>query len=272
MRAYLLAVAAGCVVFIAQSCGSQAQVALEMPTPFAAPQDASLLTPARVVSVLDGATIEVDLDGVISRVRYLGIDVPADDRSTSVEVTVAQQAFHFNRFLLDGKTVQLERGAVETDLAGSLIRYVYVDGEMVNKELLTNGYATVAAYPPRFRYQTEFLEAEQNAKTGSRRIWSRPGSTTQRPDSTPPPKGSSTPVPPFGGGTLPSPGDGGKCDYSGTSQHVIKGNIDRRTGALAYHVPGGLFYDSTSVDGAQGDQWFCLELEAIAAGFKRSKR
>jgi hypothetical protein len=79
-------------------------------------------------------------------------------------------------------------------------------------------------------------------------------------------------VPPFGGGTLPSTGVGTACDYSGTSQPVIKGNVDERNGELAYHVPGGLFYESTSVDEAQGDRWFCLEMEAVASGFKRSKR
>ena len=53
---------------------------------------------------------------------------------------------------------------------------------------------------------------------------------------------------------------------------VIKGNMDSRTGARIYYLPGNLFYSTTVTDEAQGDMWFCTEEEAIAAGWQKAKR
>ena len=56
----------------------------------------------------------------------------------------------------------------------------------------------------------------------------------------------------------------GSCD--------IKGNIAFETGERIYHVPGQMFYDSTVVNPGKGEQCFCSEQEARAAGWRRSKR
>jgi hypothetical protein len=50
----------------------------------------------------------------------------------------------------------------------------------------------------------------------------------------------------------------------------IKGNISFNTGEKIYHVPGGYFYDSTTIDPSYGEMWFCTEAEAIANGWRRS--
>ena len=225
------------------------------------------LTTARVIDIVSGTAIEVDIEGRKYTVRYMGIEVPRDELAAD-ERASGEEALAFNRFLVEGRTVELEQGVVDTDLRGDLLRYVYVGGEMVNKALVTNGYATVADFPPDFHYQTEFLIAEENAKVNSRGIWksSTPGGETT----------SRTPDPQFTGGTLPQlpkpaivPAEGG---YSGTAEAVIKGNVDSRTGEHIYHVPGGFFYGTTVVDEGRGDVWLCTETEAEAAGWKRSKR
>jgi hypothetical protein len=48
--------------------------------------------------------------------------------------------------------------------------------------------------------------------------------------------------------------------------------VDLVTGERTYHIPGSFFYDTIVVDEREGDSWFCTELEAIAQGWKRSKR
>lgn len=60
------------------------------------------------------------------------------------------------------------------------------------------------------------------------------------------------------------------CDYSGTSQRVIKGNVSFDTGEQIYHVPGGRYYDSTVINENYGERWFCTEADAQAAGWRRS--
>ncbi len=212
---------------------------------------------ATVVEVLDGTTVDVQLDGRVYRVRYLGIDVPD---------AAAQRALEFNRFAVEGESVALEKDAIEADQAGRLLRYVYVHGEMVNKALLVNGYAAVASYPPGFKYQSEFLLAQEQARAAMRGIWQPPGGHGPAPS-------SGSPTPDFGFGTLPPPPDAGGaaiCDYSDTATPAIKG----KAGPVGrvYHVPGDPLYSATFVDESHGDRWFCTEAEAIAAGWRRAAR
>lgn len=48
----------------------------------------------------------------------------------------------------------------------------------------------------------------------------------------------------------------------------IKGNI--RDGKKTYHLPACANYPDTLIDTSFGDQWFCTEREATAAGFTKS--
>lgn len=50
----------------------------------------------------------------------------------------------------------------------------------------------------------------------------------------------------------------------------IKGNIGFNTGEKIYHVPGQLYYESTSIDESYGEKWFCSEEQAIAEGWRKS--
>jgi micrococcal nuclease len=222
-------------------------------------QDASV---GIVTRVLDGATIEVEIDGATILVRYLGVAVPdGEDREGAVE---------FNRFLVDGKSVRMSKDAVEADSDGVPLRYVYSDGEMVNLKLLTSGWARLAEYPPNFELLDDFAQAENSAKSDRRGLWKSAAHDFEGHEPTATPAAASE----FTGGTLPmapaSPGSG-LCDYSGTSEPVIKGNIDQRTAEREYHVPGGLFYSTTAIEPADGEMWFCTETEALSQGWQRAK-
>ena len=231
------------------------------------------LVEARVIEVLDGATIDVEIEGRITRVRYLGVDVSETSGPGGEGRPIHEEALQFNRFLVDGKMMELERGAVEADAAGKLLRYVYVDGQMANTALLTNGYATVASFPPNFLYKSDFVAAQENAKSNRRGLWVSASEVT---GDDAPIAHQTDPPPNKSFGTLPAPPGGQRssqvCDYSDTTAAVIKANVDEKTGERLYHVPGGLFYNTTVVEAAAGDRWFCSEFEAIAAGWKKSKR
>ena len=220
-----------------------------------------------VVAVVDPLTIDVDIDGRLFRVRYLGLRLPPEAEAEDV-----QRAVEFNRFLVEGKTVTLERDEVEADGQGRLLRYVYVSGESVNKTLLTNGYLAVDVSFP-FRLRRQFLVAQEEARLAQRGLWGQveasagPGSgevATPTPVSRP---GQAV-------GTLPiipdRPPPSGRCDFSQDATPVVKGNVDARTGERVYLVPGDFYYDTTVVDESRGDRWFCTEAEARAAGFRPS--
>ena len=125
--------------------------------------------------------------------------------------------------------------------------------EMVNAVLVRDGYAQANAYPPDVRYQEFFDGLEAEARSAERGLW---GAVCLE-----------TPTPTLAG----NPAEGA-CEYSGTSEAVIKGNISTNSGEKIYHVPGGGFYDQTVIDEAAGERWFCTDSDAIAAGWRISLR
>lgn len=113
-------------------------------------EEESAIGEATVTRVIDGDTIEVNLEGLIYRVRYIGIDTPEIGEPCADEATEA------NRQLVEGKTVWLEKDISETDKYGRLLRYVYVDDIFVNEELVRLGLALPSSYPPDVKYDDTF--------------------------------------------------------------------------------------------------------------------
>jgi micrococcal nuclease len=137
------------------------------PVPSASAREA-----ARVVRVIDGDTILVEIDGREERVRYIGVDTPetvAPDRPVGC---FGPEASARNKALVEGRTVELERDISDRDRFNRLLRYVYVDGTLVNAELLRDGYATSVTFPPDVRENARFRALEQEARAAGRGLWS----------------------------------------------------------------------------------------------------
>lgn len=157
------------------------------------PQDPDRIQ-ARVVAINDGDTIEVEIDGQVRKVRYLGIDCPETDCEMGIAAT------EFNRALVEGEMVELVKDISETDEHDRLLRYVYVGGVLVNAELVEQGYARAVVLSPDLAHTDEFLLLEQEARLAGRGIWGvedspvpvspTPGLLTSTPASP-----ASTPVP-----------------------------------------------------------------------------
>jgi len=186
--------------------------------------------------------------GATYKVRYIGVDTPETVDPRRPVGCYGREASERNRELVEGKTVGLEKDISETDDFGRLLRYVWLDGEMVNAILVREGYAVASTYPPDVKHQELFLSLQREAMDAGLGLWG--------PACASPTAQSAT----------------GVCDYSGADRPVIKGNISQSTGEKIYHVPGGEFYDKTVIDEASGERWFCTEQEAVAAGWRKSKR
>jgi len=195
--------------------------------------------------VVDGDTIEVLMSGTTYKVRYIGVDTPETVDPRRPVGCYGREASERNRQLVEGKTVGLEKDVSETDKYERLLRYVWLDGEMVNAVLVREGYAMASTYPPDVKYQDLFLSLQGEARDAGLGLW--------------------------GPACIPTPVAPGVCDYSGTDQPVIKGNMSQTAGEKIYHVPGGEYYDKTVIDEPAGERWFCTEQEAVAAGWRRSK-
>lgn len=126
---------------------------------------------ARVIRVIDGDTLQVEMNGQNIRVRYIGVDAP---ESTRIVECFGREATKFHRTLVNGQQLRLERDVSETDRFGRLLRYAYLpDGRMVNEILIREGYATARSFPPDVKYQDRLRAAEKEARNARRGLWSK---------------------------------------------------------------------------------------------------
>jgi micrococcal nuclease len=163
---------------------------------------------------------------------------------------MGKEASAYNKQLVEGKFVTLVRDVSDTDRYGRWLRYVYVDGVFVNEVLVANGFANVVTYPPDVKYTEQLRRVEQDAREARRGLW---GSECEvwvaptAPPTSPPPTHHVVP----------------------NTSCVVKGNINSK-GEKIFHVPGCQSYEKTVINEAAGEQWFCSESEALAAGWRRA--
>ena len=110
--------------------------------------------PARVIDVINGDTIEVELitgngtPGERFIVGYTGVEAPRYEHRVRGTEPMGKAAVARNRQLVEGREVLLETGVTKEDLNGRALRYVYVDDLMINSILVYEGLAKVKFYAP----------------------------------------------------------------------------------------------------------------------------
>jgi micrococcal nuclease len=150
-------------LFVVAACDSGSAPS---PTPADPPDRDELSIRARVLRVVDGDTIRVDLEGMEERVRYIGVDTPEQDRPFCREATRANAA------LVEDETVELRFDVERRDRYGRLLAYVHLsDGSMVNARLVELGFAQVMTVPPNVHHQARFLVLEREARAAGRGLW-----------------------------------------------------------------------------------------------------
>lgn len=128
---------------------------------------------ARVTKVIDGDTIELSDK---RKVRYIGIDsFEMNDKRSEIKC-LAEKAREANINLVENKEIEMEKDVSETDKYGRLLRYVWIDGILVNEELVKNGFAKLSSFPPDIKYQERFRIEQIKAELNNLGIW---GNTCQ---------------------------------------------------------------------------------------------
>ncbi len=129
----------------------------------------------KVTKVIDGDTIDVDINGKAERLRLIGIDTPetVDPRKT-VEC-FGKEASNKAKSLLENTEVELKQDPTqsERDTYGRLLAYVFLkDGTHFNKLMIEEGYAHEYTYKIPYNYQEEFKRAQSYARANNKGLWS----------------------------------------------------------------------------------------------------
>ena len=119
---------------------------------------------AHVTRVIDGDTIDVELNGEIVRIRYLGMNTTETNRSEPC----SQEGKDANAQLVDGQIVTLVKDLDPDDQYGRQLRYVFVGDVHVNAELVRQGWAEAVMYSPNRAHWDEFITLEQDAANANR--------------------------------------------------------------------------------------------------------
>ena len=132
---------------------------------------------APVLRAVDGDTIEVEIDGEVEDVRYIGVDTPESVAPDQPVECFGHAASRFNASLVTGKRVRLVFDAEERDVYGRLLAYVHVidEGPFVNAELVRRGYARTLTIAPNDRFADFFDRLEQAAANAGKGLWGECG-------------------------------------------------------------------------------------------------
>ena len=211
-----------------------------------APISAEQNTISGTASVIDGDTIEIHG----TRIRLYGIDAPESAQLCLVDgnpTRCGQSAAFALADKIGARPVVCD--AKDRDVYGRTVAICSIGGENLNAWMTAQGWAL--AYR---QYSTAYVSEEEEAQAAKRGMWRgdfiRPWDWRHQHEHV------------KGGAAVNSPGSTA-CN--------IKGNISA-TGQRIYHVPGGAYYDKTVITPSKGEQWFCTEAEARAAGWRRSMR
>ena len=123
---------------------------------------------ATVAAVIDGDTIRL-IDQ--RKLRYIGIDTPETSHPEKGIECFGIEAHQFNEQLVVGQTVYLQKDKSETDRYGRLLRYVWLNGKLVNEILVIQGYARAKKYPPDVFWNHQLKQAETKAQTDGKGMW-----------------------------------------------------------------------------------------------------
>ena len=213
-----------------------------------------------VESVTDGDTINISYEGSITPVRIIGVNTPeTKDPRTTVEC-FGVEASNYLKQKLEGRSVHIASDTTQSnyDKYNRLLRYVYLDGEDVGLSIIANGYGYEYTYNTPYAHQEEYKNAQREAESQNRGLWAPDACSETEAESEDRVEDeiiiNSAPQ-----ATQNSQSD---CD--------IKGNISW-SGERIYHMPGQQYYESTKIDPAYGERWFCSEAEAKSAGWRKSK-
>ena len=140
----------------------------------------------KVLKVVDGDTLDIDMDGKIERIRLIGMDTPETVDPRKTVQCFGKEASDKAKEMLSEKMVNIEtdNSQGERDSYGRLLRYVYLeDGTLFNKYMIAEGYVHEYTYQSNpYKYQADFQEAEKQSREAEKGLWnpnSCNGNTTQ---------------------------------------------------------------------------------------------
>lgn len=130
---------------------------------------------SRVVSVIDGSTLEIE---GYEKIRLIGVATPETRHPTKPVEYFGKEASAFTARLIEGKAVRLEYDPANAatnhkNKEKCTLAYVFLeDGTLLNAEILKQGYGHAYTKLP-FTKMEEFRALEREAREHKRGLWAK---------------------------------------------------------------------------------------------------
>ncbi len=120
-----------------------------------------------LVQCIDGDTAWFLVNDVVERVRFLSIDAPELDQPLGMMIgdytCQRMQSAIKLKIEMDNKAYR--------DNYDRLLAWIWVDGDLLQLELISKGYARVAYLFDDYKYNDQLIRAEQRSKSSGLGIW-----------------------------------------------------------------------------------------------------
>lgn len=121
---------------------------------------------------IDGDTVDLKIDGEIKKIRFLAVDTPETKHPTKGTQPYGKEASNFTcSTLKKASEIKLEYEDEKTDKYDRVLAWVFVDGELLQANLIKKGYAKVAYLYGDYKYTDELKKLESKAKKEKVGIW-----------------------------------------------------------------------------------------------------
>lgn len=132
---------------------------------------------------VDGDTIKVILDNKKTTVRFLAIDTPETVHPTKGEQPFGKEASNYTcDKVKNAKKLEIEydEGSTKTDKYNRALGWVFIDDTLLQKDLVSLGYAKVAYLYGDYKYTEDLKKEESIAKSKKLGVWSLEEETTTK--------------------------------------------------------------------------------------------
>lgn len=128
--------------------------------------------PHRVMRAIDGDTLRLDMNGVPTTVRLIGVDAPETVHPYRGVEFFGPEASAFTKAVTAGEEVLLEFDVAPRDRFGRPLVYaVLEDGRELNLLLAQAGYAEVMTIPPNVAQADVYRAAVAGARSVGKGMW-----------------------------------------------------------------------------------------------------
>ena len=136
--------------------------------------DLGEIADGKIAHVIDGDTVDIDINGRTERVRLIGVNTPETKHPTKpIECFGPEASSYLTQLLPKGTAVRIERDVEARDRYGRMLLYLYLgsDNLFINLDLVARGYGTPMSIEPNTFHRNDFVRAAAQAEAANVGLW-----------------------------------------------------------------------------------------------------